>query len=231
MTDKTNLTHIAIIMDGNRRWARKNGLPDVKGHEAGAKTLEKIVYAAKSHGIEILTVYALSTENLQKRAERELKGIFDLLKYAFSNKFKDMSKHGVRVEMFGNLSKLPESIQQIAQKLKDTYIENESIKLNIALNYGGHDEIVHVIQDLVKEGIKLDDINEKIIEKHLYLKETHPPQMVIRTGGNFRLSNFLLWQTAYSELYFTDTLWPDFDEKKLEEAINWYKEQERRFGK
>jgi len=225
------LSHIAIIMDGNRRWARKRNLPDGDGHKEGAKNLEKIVYAAKNHGIKSLTVYALSTENLKKRAQRELGGIFDLLKVAFSQKFGDMAKQGVRVNMFGNLHELPQAIQLIAQKLKDTYIENESIKLNVALNYGGHDEIVHVLHDLVKEGIKLDEINEKLIEKHLYLKTSEPPQLVIRTGGNCRLSNFLLWQTAYSELYFTETLWPDFDDTKLAEAIKWYEEQERKFGK
>ena len=229
--DGKKLTHVAIIMDGNRRWARKRNLADGEGHKEGAKNLEKIVYAAKEHGIKSLTVYALSTENLKKRAQRELSGIFELLKVAFSQKFGDMAKQGVRVNMFGNLKELPQAIQHIAKKLKDTYIENESIKLNVALNYGGHDEIVHVLQDLVKEGIKLDEINEKLIEKHLYLKSAEPPQLVIRTGGNCRLSNFLLWQTAYSELYFTETLWPDFDETKLSEAIKWYEEQERKFGK
>lgn len=229
--DEKKLTHIAIIMDGNRRWARKRNIPDGEGHKEGAKNLEKIVYAAKQRGIRSLTVYALSTENLKKRSQRELTGIFELLKAAFSQKFTDMARQGVRVNMFGNLHELPHTIQIIASKLKDTYIENESIKLNVALNYGGHDEIVHVIQDLVKEGIKIDDINEKIIEKHLYLQNSEPPQLVIRTGGNCRLSNFLIWQTAYSELYFTETFWPDFDEKKLDEAIDWYHEQERKFGK
>lgn len=231
MKTQNKLSHIAVIMDGNRRWARGQGLPDLKGHEAGAKALEKIVFAAKAHGIDTLTVYALSTENLKKRAEREIAGIFNILKMGVQQKFQDMAKHGVRVEMFGNLGQLPASVQGIAQTLKDTYIENESIKLNIALNYGGHDEMVQVVRDLVKEGINLDEINEKIIEKHLFLKNTSPPQLVIRTGGNCRLSNFLLWQTAYSELYFTETLWPDFSPSKLDEAIHWYQEQERKFGK
>lgn len=232
MTKNNNtLKHIAIIMDGNRRWARKRGLPDGKGHEEGARTLEKIVYAAKSRNIDTLTVYALSTENLRKRAKRELAGIFTLLKSGVAQKFSDMGKQGIRVVMFGNLSMLPRAIQKIAETLKSTYIENESIRLNIALNYGGHDEIVHVVKNLVKDGINLDEINEQMIEKHLYLKGTTPPQLVIRTGGNCRLSNFLLWQTAYSELYFTEAFWPDFDEKKLGEAIDWYHEQERKFGK
>lgn len=231
MSNSTNLTHIAIIMDGNRRWARKNGLPDEKGHEEGSRTLEKIVYGAKDLGIKTITVYALSTENLKKRAKRELSALFQIFKEVFSQKFQDMAKNGIKVEMFGDIGGLPESIQTLVRKVLDTYIENESIKVNIALNYGGQDEMIHVIKELISKGIEIDKINSEIIEKHLYLKNTEPPQLVIRTGGNFRLSNFLLWQTGYSELYFSDKLWPDFSVDDLATAIEWYKSQERKFGK
>jgi undecaprenyl diphosphate synthase len=223
--------HIAFIMDGNRRWARKRGLPDSKGHEEGAKALEKIVYASKKLGIKNITVYALSTENLHKRTKRELSGIFALLKHAFSTKFSDMAKSGIRVNMFGNLAGLPDFVRNIADKLRETFIDHESVRLNIALNYGGHDEIIQVFKKIIKDGIKIDDVNEKLIEKKLYLQGMNPPELVIRTGGHCRLSNFLIWQTAYSELYFTSVLWPDFDEAMLEQAINWYHEQERKFGK
>ncbi len=231
MNNNSNLSHIAIIMDGNRRWARKNGLPDEKGHEEGSNTLEKIIYGAREMGVKTITVYALSTENLKKRAQRELGALFQIFKEGFARKYQDMAKNGVKVEMFGDIAGLPESIQILVRKVLDTYIENESIKVNIALNYGGQDEMIHVIKELVSKGIEVDKINEEIIEKHLYLKNTEPPQLVIRTGGNFRLSNFLLWQTGYSELYFTDKLWPDFTVDNLREAIEWYKSQERKFGK
>lgn len=223
--------HIAIIMDGNRRWARARGLQDIKGHEAGTEALEKVVEAAENLGIKTITVYALSTENIKERAKREVGGLFNLIRRGYHTKLKKMMEKGVRVSVLGELEGLPATLRKIIEELKKTFIKNESIKLNIALNYGGKKELIEAIKDMLKEGIKLDEINEKIIDKHLYTNGQPDPELVIRTGGRIRLSNFLLWQTAYSELYFTKTLWPDFDGDELKKAIQWYQDQKRNFGR
>lgn len=218
-------------MDGNRRWARAKGLPDIKGHEAGSAALEKIVEAAEKLGIKTVTVYALSTENIKERAKREVFGLFNLLRKGYHKRLKKMMQNGVRVTILGEVSGLPNTIVKLIEQIKKTYIKNESIKLNIALNYGGKKELLGAIKDIVKAGIDIDKINETIVERHLYTNGQPDPELVIRTGGRSRLSNFLLWQTAYSEFYFTTTLWPDFDGKELEKAILWYQAQKRNFGK
>jgi len=223
--------HIAIIMDGNRRWARARGLPDIKGHEAGADTLEKIVEEAEKMGVKTITVYALSTENIKERAKREVLGLFNLMRIGYHNKLKKMMQKGVKVTILGELEGLPQTITAVIDQIKKTYIKSEAIKLNIALNYGGKRELLEAIKDVVKAGVNIDKINETIIEKHLYTNGQPDPELVIRTGGRVRLSNFLLWQTAYSELYFTKVLWPDFNEKELKKAIQWYQAQKRNFGK
>lgn len=223
--------HIAIIMDGNRRWARSKGVPDLKGHQAGADALEKIVEAAAKMGVKTLTVYALSTENITERAKREVGGLFGLLKQGYNTKGKKMAKNGVRIDVLGEEEGLPKALQKIIDEVRKTYIKNESIHLNIALNYGGKRELISAIKQLIQDGIEVDRINEQIIKKHLYTKDQPDPELVIRTGGRVRLSNFLLFQTAYSELYFTKVLWPDFNPKELEKAIRWYQLQQRNFGK
>ena len=230
--DKDNIpSHIAIIMDGNRRWARARGLPDIKGHEEGANTLEKIVEAAEKLGVKTITVYALSTENVTERAKREVRGLFNLMRSGYQTKLKKMMQNGVKVAVLGEEENLPAAIRRIINEIRKTYIKNESIKLNIALNYGGKKELVEAIKDIVKEGIDVNKINDEIIDKHLYTKGQSDPDLVIRTGGRIRLSNFLLWQTAYSELYFTQTLWSDFGPSDLKKAIEWYQTQKRNFGK
>lgn len=229
--DKNIPQHIAIIMDGNRRWARTHGLDDIKGHEKGADALEDIVEAAEKMGVKTITVYALSTENIKERAKREVIGLFNLMRSGYHSKLKRMMQKGVRVTILGEVTGLPSTIKRIIDEIKKTYIKNESIKLNIALNYGGQKELVEAIKDIVKTGIDVGKINERIVERHLYTNGQLDPELVIRTGGRVRLSNFLLWQTAYSELYFTKKLWPDFDEKELKKAIIWYQDQKRNFGK
>lgn len=223
--------HIAIIMDGNRRWARLRHLPDLVGHEKGADTLEKIVEAGEKLGVDTITVYALSTENIKERAKREILGLFNIMRKGYQGKLKEMMKEGVKVSVLGETAGLPNTLKKIITEIRKTYIKNESIKLNIALNYGGKKELINAIKDIMKEGIDVNKINDELIEKHLYTTGTPDPDLVIRTGGRVRLSNFLLWQTAYSELYFTKVLWPDFSPDDLKRAINWYQEQKRNFGK
>ena len=230
--DKQNIPeHIAIIMDGNRRWARARGVPDVKGHERGSEVLEKVVDSAEEMGVKTITVYALSTENIKERAKREVLGLFNLMRKGYHTRLKKMMQNGVRVTILGELEGLPGTIKKIIDQLRKTYIKNESIKLNIALNYGGKRELIEAIKDIVKQGIDVGKVNEKLIASHLYTADQPDPELVIRTGGRSRLSNFLLWQTAYSEFYFTKTLWPDFDARELKKAIAWYQFQKRNFGK
>lgn len=223
--------HIAIIMDGNRRWARSKNLPDIEGHKEGTEALEQIVEAASKLGVKMITVYALSTENLQERAKRELSGLFDLMRSGYQTKIKKMMKNGVGVSVLGEVDGLPGAIKRIVDQLRKTYIKNESIRLNIALNYGGKREVVEAFKDMIKDGIDLNRVDDETVDKYLYTKGEPDPELVIRTGGRIRLSNFLLWQTAYSELYFTKVLWPDFNAKELEKAIKWYSNQKRNFGK
>ena len=230
--DKKNIpNHIAIIMDGNRRWARRKGLPDIKGHEAGSEALEEIVEAAEKLGVKTITVFALSTENIKERAKREVLGLFNLMRKGYHNKLKKMMKNGVRVTILGEVHGLPDTVKSIINQIRKTYIKNESIKLNIALNYGGKKELIKAVKDIVKKGIDVRKINEELVERHLYTNGQPDPDLVIRTGGRSRLSNFLLWQTAYSEFYFTTTLWPDFNGRELKKAISWYQTQKRNFGK
>lgn len=230
--NKQNIpSHIAIIMDGNRRWARARGLSDIKGHEAGAEALEKLVDAAEKLGVRTVTVYALSTENIKERAKREVLGLFNLFRKGYHTRLSKMMRKGVRVAILGEMHGLPAALRKLIDQIRETYIKNESIKLNIALNYGGKRELVRAIKDIVKKGVEVEKINEQIIERHLYTNGQPDPELVIRTGGRSRLSNFLLWQTAYSEFYFTKTLWPDFDGGELTKAISWYQAQKRNFGK
>ncbi|MEI6327090.1 MAG: polyprenyl diphosphate synthase [Candidatus Roizmanbacteria bacterium] len=224
-------THIAIIMDGNRRWAKSHGKEALEGHKAGAENLERLAEYASSIGVKTLTVYALSTENLTSRVGRELQGLFDLFIWGFKHKIKKLVDSGVRVNVIGDVTKLPDTLQKLISSLKQSYKDNDSFTLNIALNYGGKQEILHAVKAIIKDGIDIDKLTESDIAKRLYTKDQHEPDLVIRTGGQVRLSNFLLWQSSYSELYFTKIYWPDFGPKQLDEAILWYQEQKRNFGK
>ncbi|PIV06796.1 di-trans,poly-cis-decaprenylcistransferase [Candidatus Shapirobacteria bacterium CG03_land_8_20_14_0_80_35_14] len=218
-------------MDGNRRWARKKGLPDGKGHEAGAKNLEDIVEYCRDIGIKHLTVYALSTENWRLRPSIEVKGLFDLLVRIVRTKAVEYQKSGIKFFVLGNFQAFPFKVRDAIKKILAMVIVQEKIQFNIALNYGGRDEIVNAIKNIIKNKIPANKIDEKLISDYLYTKDQPDPDLVIRPGGEFRLSNFLLWQMSYAELYFTNILWPDFTPKKMEKAIEWYQQRERRMGK
>ena len=223
--------HIAIIMDGNRRWARAHGLPVSKGHEAGAQNLEKIVDYCRDTGIKHLTVYALSTENWRKRSIKEVRGIFRLLLKIAKTKAEEYRRSGVKFFVLGNFQAFPLKVKDAIKKVLNMVLDNERIKFNVALNYGGRDELVNAIKKIIKDDIPASKVNEKLVSKYLYTKGQPDPDLIIRPGGEFRLSNFLIWQMSYAELYFTDILWPDFNSKRLEKAIIWYQQRDRRKGK
>lgn len=223
--------HIAIIIDGNRRWARAKGLPVVKGHEEGARNLARIVDHCDELKVKYLTIYALSTENWRKRAKEEVKGLFDLLEKIAEEKREDYKKRGIKMAVLGHFQAFPKKVVRVIEEMLKIVKKHERMKVNLALNYGGRDEIIRAVQNIVKDGVKPSKINERLINKYLYTSDQPDPDLIIRTGGELRLSNFLLWQLSYSELYFTDILWPDFSPKKLEKAIAEYQKRLRRFGK
>lgn len=223
--------HIAIIMDGNRRWAKNHGLTDSQGHEAGSQNLQKIVEYCRDIGIKNLTVYALSTENWHKRAPQEVKGIFQLLIKIVKEKAEEYRKSGIKFFVLGNFQAFPFKVRDAIKKILSLAIVDEKIQFNVALNYGGRDEIITAIKKIITDKIPANQIDEKLISDYLYTKNQPDPDLIIRPGGEFRLSNFLLWQMSYAELYFTNILWPDFSPKEMEKAIHWYQQRERRMGK
>lgn len=230
--DKNTLPqHIAIIMDGNRRWAKQNNLSSSEGHKAGAKNLESIMNHCLNIGIKYLTVYALSTENWKKRSPEEVKGIFDLLVYLVTNNFKKYFDAGIQLNILGNFTVFPDYVIQAINKALSVKVDNPKLTMNIALNYGGRDEIINTFKKLIDQKISSDQITEELISENLYTAGQPEPELIIRPGGECRLSNFLLWQSSYSELFFTDILWPDFNSQELEKAIEWYQQRDRRLGK
>ena len=225
--------HIAIIMDGNRRWAKAHGKPASFGHKEGAKTLEKIVRYANKIGLEYITVYAFSTENW-KRAEEEVKSLMMLLQSYLDDYSKRADTENIRVKILGDISALSEGMQKSINRCMERTKDNTGVTFNIALNYGGRDEIIRAIKTIareVKEGkIEIDDITEEKISNNLYTKGQPDPDLMIRTSGELRLSNFLPWQLVYSEFLFIDKYWPDFTEKDLDDAIFEYHKRTRKFG-
>lgn len=225
--------HVAIIMDGNGRWATKRGLPRKAGHKAGAEVLERIIYAAKELGLEHLTVYAFSTENWKRSAE-EVGAIMDLLRFYLKNYFKKFVKDNIRMHVIGEKSRLDTDIQKAIAEIEDLSREKNGMTVHVALNYGGRDELRRAVTKIARETadgmLSPDAITEDTISDALDTAGTPDPELMIRTSGEERISNFLLWQIAYSEFFFSDTLWPDFDKKELERAIYYYQNRERRFG-
>lgn len=225
--------HIAIIMDGNRRWAKSRGLPVALGHKEGAKTLEKIVRYAKKVGIEYITVYAFSTENW-KRTEDEVSALMNLMQSYLDDYSKRADSENIKVNILGSRQGLSEKMKNLIEKCMERTKNNTGITFNIALNYGGRDEIVRAVKSItekVKENeIDIEDITEQTISDNLYTKNQPDPDLLIRTSGELRLSNFLPWQLVYTEFIFIDKNWPDFSEKDLDEAIEIYKKRNRKFG-
>ena len=223
--------HVGIIMDGNRRWAAKRGLTINQGHEAGTKALEKIVEHCLELGVKTLTVYTLSTENWRKRTKEEVRGIFELLIRFVKEKKEEYKKKGVKLGVLGDFQAFPRKVVQAIKEVLKIVKKHERLKVNLALNYGGRDEILRAVRKIISQRIPPKKINEENFGKFLYTNGEPDPDLIIRTGGEIRLSNFLLWQMSYSELYFTNTLWPEFSPAKLDKAIAEYQKRQRNFGK
>ena len=220
--DKSRLPrHIAIIMDGNGRWAKKRGLPRTAGHKVGAETFRKIALYCKALGVEYLTIYAFSTENWKRPAD-EVSTPMGLLKKYVQEAIDTMERDQMKLRFFGDLSALSPELQALAHKANEVADRVEGFQANLCINYGGRDEILHAAAG--------EEMTEENLERHLYSAGIPDPELIIRPGGELRLSNFLLWQCAYSEFYFCDTLWPDFGERDLDEAIVAFQQRDRRFG-
>ncbi len=237
MARKENLPpvprHIAIIMDGNGRWAKKRGLPRTAGHAAGAEAFRKVANYCRTLGVEYLTVYAFSTENW-KRSQEEVSGIMKLLGSYLKEALRDMEKNHVRFRFFGDLSRLSPDLQKLCYDAENRSADYHEVQVNFCFNYGGRDEIVKAAQcfaQQVAEGKKKpEDLTEEMFSSYLYSAEVPDPELIIRPSGEMRTSNFLLWQSAYSEYVFMDVLWPDFGPEELDAAIREYHGRNRRFG-
>ena len=234
MSEKKNVPeHVAIILDGNGRWAKKRGLPRKAGHVAGAKTLDILSRDAYSLGIKYMTVYAFSTENWA-RPEDEVGALMKLLRSYINDRLKKGERYNIRYKAIGDISKLDEKLQDGIEKLIEETSENTGLTVTIALNYGSRDEILRAVRSVsedVKEGkISVNEIDDSLFSSRLDTDGIPDPDLLIRTSGEERLSNFLLWQLAYTEFYFTDVLWPDFDIEELKKAIEYYQGKDRRFG-
>ncbi|HIS35192.1 TPA: isoprenyl transferase [Candidatus Scatousia excrementigallinarum] len=229
----TNLQHIAIIMDGNRRWAKERNLPSAFGHKKGVDSLKTTMKACDDFGIKYLTVYAFSTENWNRKKE-EVDFLMNLLGETIKNELKEMHENGVVINFIGDLTKLNPKLQGILAHAVEVTKDNTGVRLQIAFNYGSRDEIVHAAKNIaskVKTGeLNVDDISEDIISKNLYTKDIPDPDLLIRTGGEMRVSNYLLWQIAYSEFLVTKKYWPEFDKNALAEAIEEFNRRQRRYG-
>ena len=221
--------HIAIIMDGNGRWAKAKNRPRLFGHNAGMKTLKKIVRASSDAGIKILTVYAFSTENW-KRSKEEVDGLMNIAIEYFKKEIGELHQNHVKVNVIGNLAGLNTKVREAAENAMVITAHNTGLTLNIALNYGGRDDIVFAVKELIRAGVSADEVTEQSINDHLYTKGQPDPDLLIRTGGESRYSNFMLWQVAYTELAFTDIYWPDFEVEKYYEIIQNYQKRDRRYG-
>lgn len=225
--------HVAIIMDGNRRWAKRRLLPGSGGHAAGAETFRKIATYAKEIGLHYLTVYAFSTENW-KRPKEEVSTIMNLLKKYLQEALRDAEKNQIRMNFLGDLAPLDNELRSLCEQVQEATLPYEDCQVNICLNYGARDEILRATRKLFAECVDgkkaIDELTEDDFSAHLYTSEIPDPDLIIRPGGEQRLSNFLLWQAAYAELYFTDVSWPDFKKEDLLNAIGTYQLRSRRFG-
>jgi undecaprenyl diphosphate synthase len=222
-------THIAIIMDGNGRWAKARGLPRLAGHRAGTENLRRILNACVEFNVKILTIWAFSTENW-RRPQEEVRGLMDILEQVIDRELNELHKNGVRLRHIGRLEGIAPHLQTKVRHAIELTKGNERLTLNVAFNYGGKAEILDAVKRIVADGVRPDEVDENLFARYLYTAGLRDPDMIIRTGNESRISNFMLWQGAYSEYYFTPVLWPDFDKEELRKALEDYARRERRFG-
>jgi len=222
--------HVAVVPDGNGRWAEQRGLPRLKGHEAGAKNMWRMVQYLNEYPIKYLTLYGFSTENWN-RPEDEVTGLFRILEQIINKYAPEVHKRGIRLRHLGRLGELPQGLQQTINGAVELTKSNTGMTLSLAFNYGGRAEIVDAARRLISDGIPLQNIDEELFSSYLYTAGLPEVDLVIRTADELRLSNFLIWQSAYSEYYFTSVLWPNFDKKEAEKALLSYSQRERRFGR
>jgi undecaprenyl diphosphate synthase len=221
--------HVAMIMDGNGRWAAQRGLPRVAGHERGTDNIRRITQATGEIGIRYLTLWAFSTENWRRPAD-EIQGIMRILGEAIERETEELHRQGAQLRHIGSLAGLAPDLRQSVRDAIDLTKDNDRLILTLAFNYGGRQELVHAIRNIVASGIASDDVDEDVVARHLFTCDTPDPDLIIRTSGEYRMSNFLLWQAAYAELHFTPVLWPDFGPDDLRTAVLDFSRRERRFG-
>ena len=228
MAERILPEHIAIIMDGNGRWAKKRALPRTAGHAAGSKKFKEIARYCNKIGLKYLTVYAFSTENW-KRPKDEVDNIMKIFK-EYLEDTKNFKDENIKLQFIGDRSVLDPDIQRLMKQSEEDSKNATGLHLNIAINYGGRDEIVHAVKDIIASGVKADDVTEQMISERLYTSDQPDPDFIIRPSGEYRLSNYLIWQSAYAEYWFSDILWPDFKTSDLEKAIDDFNKRNRRFG-
>jgi undecaprenyl diphosphate synthase len=221
--------HVAMIMDGNGRWALSRGKPRLAGHRAGTENLRRVIRASVEFGVKYLTIYAFSTENWG-RPPAEVKGLMHIFENVIDKELDELHEEGVQLRHIGRLEKLTKKLRKKVLDAVELTKDNNRLILNIAFNYGGRDEIVYAIQKMLKDGISTEEVNIELISQYLFTAGTPDPDLVIRTSGELRTSNFLIWQSAYSEWYVTPTFWPDFDREEYAKALAIYAQRDRRFG-
>ena len=221
--------HVAIIMDGNGRWALSRGLPRIAGHRAGTENLRRVMEGCGELGIKYLTLYAFSTENWG-RPEEEVRGLMGILQDVIDSELQEIKEEGVQLHHIGQLERLDPILREKVVNAIEVTKDNDKLILNIAFNYGGRDEIVHAIQSIIADGIPADEVTDELVGRYLYTRDVPDPDLVIRTSGELRISNFLIWQAAYAEWYFTPVYWPDFNKEELGKAVEEFGSRERRYG-
>jgi undecaprenyl diphosphate synthase len=221
--------HIAIIMDGNRRWAKNHHLPRIEGHRRGTESIKRTIEFCIKNGIHYLTLYSFSTDNWRRPLE-EVAELMGLLRFYLRHEVQNMHKNNIKINIIGDLSALPEDLQDELISCQQLTANNNALVLTLAISYGGRQEIVQAIRKMVTDCIEADNINEELVSSYLYTHDIPDPDLVIRTSNEYRISNFLLWQISYAELFFTNIMWPDFGEQELTQAILAYQQRERRYG-
>ena len=221
--------HVAIIMDGNGRWALQRGLPRLAGHKAGTENLRRVIRSTVEFGIPYLTIYAFSTENWGRPPE-EVQGLMRILEDVIDRELNELHKEGVQLRHIGRLERLAPRLQEKVLDAVEMTRNNQRLILNIAFNYGGRDEIVQAVQKIIRDGVTAEDVTDELIGQYLYTAGVPDPDLIIRTSGELRVSNFLIWQAAYSEWYITPTFWPDFDKEEYRRALETFAQRDRRYG-